>query len=565
MIERFYAKNYKSFPSLELDLKNINILLGSNSCGKSSIAKLLLMLSQTADSTENYNNILRPNGSKTSLGEAINIFTDKNPNKEFIVGWSLPSNLLDKDDYAFTHLNEILDYIAARHSNLFFNLDQEKMSEYEMTYHRYFKSIYRNRANIFKSNRLSEKPELDNIKEIISHSVKDINKFTKLNLDFNIDIFETNDIIKTKANTNHQSISIARLKELIDLFAILQCEHITPKTIEYRIGYNQKREECELNSLSLLDSHDREIIRLIVTNNKKIDISSEIFDSDVLIKSRMDIVRGIDYNSPLLIKDNTLKDSGDINLLAHYLRTFISSTIKRFLGELCDTSINHVSPLRAFPQRYYLLEKSAQHNTLNSNDGSQLAEILKNNKQILQKVNELFLDFGIRISTARTNDIIHRITVKQQNVTVELTDVGFGISQVLPILVQALLSPHNTITIIEQPEIHLHPQMQSWLTNALVNISILENKKFIIETHSDTIIKRLQLLFLEPNNGFDKQKLNIFHLERDGDGYTKLNNVPFNELGEIQWPKDFMSLEIEDAIKLQRLKVQKIKEISKSV
>ncbi|MGL6300661.1 AAA family ATPase [Aeromonas caviae] len=564
MIERFYARNYKSFPSLELDLKNINILLGSNSCGKSSITKLLLMLSQTADSTENYNNILRPNGSKTSLGEAINIFADKSHDKEFTVGWSLPDDLLNKEDPAFTHLNEILEYIAARHSNLFFNLDQDRRSEYEKTYHKYFKSIYRNRANIFKLNIFSNDKVLSDIKENISHSVRDINKFTKFNMDLNVDIFEANDIINTKS-TYTQSISIARLKELIDFFTILQGNNIIPKTIEYNIGYNQKREECELNSLRLLDYNGIEIIGVIVSNNKKIDLSSDVFDLNVLSKSRMDIVRGIDYNNPLLLKDNTLKTNGEINLLAHYIRAFISSTINRFLGELCDTSINHVSPLRAFPQRYYLLEKSAQHNTLNSNDGSQLAEILKNNKQILNKVNELFMEFGIKISTARTNDIIHRITVKQQNVTVELTDVGFGISQVLPILVQALLSPHNTITIIEQPEIHLHPKMQAWLTNALVNISISENKKFIIETHSDTIIKRLQILFLEPNNGFDKQNLNIFHLERDGDGYTKLNNVPFNDLGEIQWPKDFMSLEIDDTIKLQRLKVQKIKEINQPV
>ncbi|WP_429104844.1 AAA family ATPase [Aeromonas allosaccharophila] len=262
MIERFYAKNYKSFPSLELDLKNINILLGSNSCGKSSITKLLLMLSQTADSTENYNNILRPNGSKTSLGEAINIFTDKNPDKEFIVGWSLPDSLLNKEEPAFTHLNEILEYIAARHSNLFFNLDQDRRSEYEKTYHKYFKSIYRNRANIFKSNISNNAQALSDIKENISHSVREINRFTKFNIDLNVDIFEASDIIHTKSNA--QSISIARLKELIDLFTILQSNHIVPKTIEYKIGYNQKREECELNSLSLLDFNGKEIIGVIV-------------------------------------------------------------------------------------------------------------------------------------------------------------------------------------------------------------------------------------------------------------------------------------------------------------
>lgn len=555
MIERFYARNYKSFPTLELELKNINILLGSNSCGKSSITKLLLMLSQTADSTESYSSILRPNGSKTSLGEAINIFTDQNPDKEFIVGWSLPDTCLLKEDYVFTHLNDIIENIAERHRHIYFNLESDRKSAYEKTFYHYFNTIYRSRVVALKSRIQNDRNHLNDFKSNISLSIKEINKHSKYSTDNNI--FDADETIHTPS----QSISIIRLKELIDLYTTLQKERVAPKTIEYKIGYNRKKEECELNGMRIFDSNGREIIGFIVSNNKKIDLSSEILDKDVLNKSRMDIVRGIDYNNPLLISDNTLTNSSEVNFFAYYLRSLVSSLTKRFLGELCDNSVNHVSPLRAFPQRYYLLEKSAQHNNLNSNDGSQLAEILKNNKQILNKVNELFHEFGIKISTARTNDIIHRITVKQHNVTVELTDVGFGISQALPILVQALLSPCDTITIIEQPEIHLHPKMQAWLTNALVSISITENKKFIIETHSDTIIKRLQILFLEPSNDFGKDNLNIFHLEREIDGYTKVNNVPFNDLGEIQWPRDFMSLEIEDTIKLQKLKVQKIKQI----
>ncbi len=208
-----------------------------------------------------------------------------------------------------------------------------------------------------------------------------------------------------------------------------------------------------------------------------------------------------------------------------------------------------------------MLEKSAQHNVLNANDGSQLAEILKNNPVVLEQVNQLFKEFDLKISTAKTNDIIHRITVKQNNVTVELTDVGFGISQVLPIIVQALLCPKNSVTIIEQPEIHLHPRMQAWLTNAIVKISMQDNKKFIIETHSDTIIKRLQLLLLDPEVNFSAEDLNLYHLERHSNGHTSIKNVSLNDLGEISWPVGFMDQEIQDAIKLQKLKVNKLRKL----
>lgn len=77
MIECLYANNYKSFSDFNLDLTSINILLGSNSCGKSSITNLLLMLSQTCDSIGSYESLFRLNGQKSSFGEAKNIFKDK--------------------------------------------------------------------------------------------------------------------------------------------------------------------------------------------------------------------------------------------------------------------------------------------------------------------------------------------------------------------------------------------------------------------------------------------------------------------------------------------------------
>jgi len=74
-------------------------------------------------------------------------------------------------------------------------------------------------------------------------------------------------------------------------------------------------------------------------------------------------------------------------------------------------------------------------------------------------------------------------------------DVGFGISQVLPIIVQGFLSKDDSITIIEQPEIHLHPMMQSDLADLFIDVieSTTTNGKILfIETHSESILKRLR-------------------------------------------------------------------------
>ncbi|MBU9808209.1 AAA family ATPase, partial [Rahnella sp. SL6] len=68
-----------------------------------------------------------------------------------------------------------------------------------------------------------------------------------------------------------------------------------------------------------------------------------------------------------------------------------------------------------------------------------------------------------------------------------LSHVGVGVSQVLPIIVMLLLSEKNDILIFEQPELHLHPKIQSRLCDLFIACSITE-RQCIIETHSEYII-----------------------------------------------------------------------------
>ena len=72
-----------------------------------------------------------------------------------------------------------------------------------------------------------------------------------------------------------------------------------------------------------------------------------------------------------------------------------------------------------------------------------------------------------------------------------LADVGYGISQVLPIVLESILR-QNTIIAIEQPELHLHPKLQANLADLFIKSAEICNNNFILETHSEHIILRLK-------------------------------------------------------------------------
>ncbi|HBP48448.1 MAG TPA: hypothetical protein DD669_11525 [Pseudomonas sp.] len=250
---------------------------------------------------------------------------------------------------------------------------------------------------------------------------------------------------------------------------------------------------------------------------------------------------------------------GSSSPFAAILSRMVNITSKHVLSALSGLQVNHVSPLRAFPQRYYLLDKSVHHTKLNVLDGTELAEVLKNNPTIKDNINLLLAPFNIGIDIEKVNDIIYKIVVNQDDVNLELTDVGFGISQSLPILVQAYLSPPGSLTIIEQPEIHLHPNMQAWLTDAVIKIALTERKRFLIETHSDALIRRIRLRIVDDSSELTEDDVKIYHLHRDKiNRHTLLDDIKISDNGDIKWPKDFMDVEIRDTIQIQQLKYAKI-------
>jgi predicted ATPase len=134
-----------------------------------------------------------------------------------------------------------------------------------------------------------------------------------------------------------------------------------------------------------------------------------------------------------------------------------------------------------------------------------------------------------------------------KNKTNDLTNVGVGVSQVLPIVLTCLLAPEKSTIIIEQPELHLHPAMQSRLTDFFV-ATILCNKQLIIETHSEYIINRLRLRAINwPTEKPIDDSVKIYfteNLEENYKDYKKGNTIfrplKINEYAAMSdWPEGF--------------------------
>ena len=158
------------------------------------------------------------------------------------------------------------------------------------------------------------------------------------------------------------------------------------------------------------------------------------------------------------------------NLVSRYIALFFNEAYDIIAETFENKNINYVSPLRAYPQRYYLLDEANINTTLNTQSGTSLAEVLKKNTQVNSRVNAWLKKFGLRVTVKEFKDIIHNIKINQNNLDLDITDVGFGISQVLPILVQGFMSNNKSLTLIEQPEIHLHPKMQADLADLFIDI-----------------------------------------------------------------------------------------------
>lgn len=134
------------------------------------------------------------------------------------------------------------------------------------------------------------------------------------------------------------------------------------------------------------------------------------------------------------------------------------------------------------------------------------------------------------------------------------TNIGFGISYVLPIIVTGLIAVEGSYMIVENPEAHLHPSAQSKIGRFLAMVAN-SGVNVIIETHSDHVVNGIQIAVAKEEIQSELATINFFS-QKDGEEQPHIDSISINDKGELSnWPKGFFDqtqIDYAELFKLRR-------------
>jgi hypothetical protein len=230
--------------------------------------------------------------------------------------------------------------------------------------------------------------------------------------------------------------------------------------------------------------------------------------------------------------------------------------------------VRHLGPLRDAPRPFHSISTSGDPYSVGRSGEFTAAVLHRFGKRSVAHhldghdydeplgtaVNRWLTSLGVH-SGARTVEygkIGHLLTVDDEAVPyyMDLTQVGVGVSQLLPVLVQVLVAPPGSVLVVEQPELHLHPRVQSRLADLFVSAA-MNDRQIICETHSEYMVTRLRLLVAAERIAYGAV-LRVHFVERR-EGASTVREVRFGRRGEVpEWPEGFFDQSAIDAADLVR-------------
>lgn len=224
--------------------------------------------------------------------------------------------------------------------------------------------------------------------------------------------------------------------------------------------------------------------------------------------------------------------------------SYNNSRVRNYLGDL-----SFVGPIRDNPRRIYEITNEI-YNTVGSR-GENMPNLVKEIGDDNEELNNWISRFGfgdkIQLVHHYSNTYSLRFTRNDSHYYTSIANAGFGASQVLPLIVQAIVSPRRSITIAEQPEIHLNPKIQCELANLFVSMAE-KGQTVIIETHSEHLLLRLRRLIAEEKISSDD--VAIYFVEKKDDEST-IREIALQSNGHISpidWPKNFFDESLKEAL-----------------
>jgi predicted ATPase len=231
----------------------------------------------------------------------------------------------------------------------------------------------------------------------------------------------------------------------------------------------------------------------------------------------------------------------------------ITSPANAVAGEV--RSLIYLPGLRGNPERHYVISARGPQYPGNFNDYvASIIHLWGTTADIRLKSlekNLKLLGLTWRVTTRAVDDTRVEVRVGRLPAParggvrdmVNIADVGFGVSQTLPVLVALLAATRDQMVFVEQPELHLHPRAQVALADILIQAAD-QGVRLVIETHSSLLILALQAAIAEGRITPDRVSLNWF--TRDATGQTHVAEARIEEDGSYgDWPEDFAATDLD--------------------
>lgn len=244
------------------------------------------------------------------------------------------------------------------------------------------------------------------------------------------------------------------------------------------------------------------------------------------------------YQLPLLSVEE-LNETDTERIYSQYFVTLYSHFFEWLINR-----IQYLGPLRGYPERYYqwtgsvpgVIEPDGQ-NTIQTLIASE-----KQSNNILRQVANWIVELGLvdDLKLATPNDRFYEPKIVIDEMESALVDVGFGVSQVLPVITMLLSAEEGSIILLEQPELHLHPNAQMVLADLMLYVAEERNLQLIVESHSEHLLRRLQRRIAEVEHDFaNPDNIKMYFCESSKAGST-VREVEVDEYGQIaDWPPNF--------------------------
>jgi predicted ATPase len=170
---------------------------------------------------------------------------------------------------------------------------------------------------------------------------------------------------------------------------------------------------------------------------------------------------------------------------------------------------------------------------------------------------ELGLIADFRVESIADGSNVYRVLVRRSPGSSEvlITDVGFGVSQILPVLTLCYYVPPGSVVLLEQPEIHLHPSVQAGLADVLIHAIKQRKIQIILESHSEHLLRRLQRRVAE--EGLEPESTALYFCEMQR-GRSKIVPLTLNMFGDIvNWPESFFGDEFGEIAAITEAQIER--------